>query len=262
MDGAGTGGDGHGSGVDIEDVGRVQEDVRSPSQAGCGQASMDSADCQHGRDRQAIDGHADVGDDQQPGSAPSRRQRLGHETVERCLQPLGTSRRRPGRVKSAGVRCTIEQAIEVDHEGSLEPQAPRVRPRTRAGEHRVARPELDSTVDHGPFALGIDGRIGDLGERLAQVVGHRSVGSSARRRGRIVAHAPEWLVAFDDHGPDVEPVALSIEAGQEADVRPGRRSARSLGGARGLAIGELRAARRCGRACRITDHHGWLGIAW
>ncbi len=102
-------------------------------------------------------------------------------------------------------------------------------PRSAAGpgEDRCARPELDPAVDDRALALGIDGRVGDLCEGLAKVVGDRSVGSRQRRRRRVVAHAPERLVAVDDHGPDVEPEPLGVEPGQEPTVRAHRCRERS-----------------------------------
>ena len=62
-------------------------------------------------------------------------------------------------------------------------------------------------------------RVRDLGERLAEVVGHRSVQSARDRGRRVVAHAPERLVTFERHRLDIEPCLLGVEPGDSAAGR-------------------------------------------
>ena len=89
----------------------------------------------------------------------------------------------------------------------------------RPAEQRRPPPELDPQVHDRPFPLGIDRRVRHLGERLAEMVGDRPVDPAETRRRRVVAHAPQRLVALESHRPDVEPGVLGVEAGEEPQVR-------------------------------------------
>ena len=94
----------------------------------------------------------------------------------------------------------------------------------RPAEQRRPSPELDAEVHDGPLALRVDRRVRDLGERLAEVVGDRPVDPAETRDRRVVAHAPERLVALEGHRLDVEPGVLGVEAGEEPEVGAGRRA--------------------------------------
>ena len=95
--------------------------------------------------------------------------------------------------------------------------------RTREpAEQCRAAAQLDPQVHHDAFAFGVDGGVGDLGECLTQVVGDRPVEAAAAGRRRVVAHAPQRLVAFERHRLDVEPCAFGIEAGEVAQDVVGR----------------------------------------
>ena len=239
MDGAGTGGDGHRGRVDVEDVRRIEDEVGPTAEAGCGQGRVDSADRQHGRDRRTIEAHASIRDHEQPDTSPSQAKGLGRQALERGLESARTLRARPCGVEALRPhRDRAEQPLEVGHEWALEALAACVDRCPRTSEHRWPRPQIDAAVDDGPLPIGIDGRVGDLGEGLAEVVGDRSVGPRPGRRGRVVAHAPERFVALDDHRPEVESEALSIEAGEEPEAGFGHGSAGSSRGRGRQAIHE------------------------
>ena len=113
------------------------------------------------------------------------------------------------------------EAIEIGDDRSLEPQRPRCRwPPT---EQRWTPAEVDSEVHDDPLALGVDRRVGDLGERLAEVIDDPSVERAPAGRRRVVAHAPQRLVALDRHRPDVEPEPLRVEPDEVAQRRCRRR---------------------------------------
>ena len=102
----------------------------------------------------------------------------------------------------------------------------------RPTEQRRAPAELDPQVHDDPLALGVDRRVRDLREGLAEVVGDRPVEAAATGRRRVVAHAPQRLVALERHRLDVEPGALGVEAGEVAQDVVGRRRRRRATGRR------------------------------
>ena len=79
-------------------------------------------------------------------------------------------------------------------------------------EQRRPATEFHPEVHDDPLAFRIYRRIGDLRERLAEVVGDGPVEPGAAGRRGVVAHAPERLVGFERHGLDVETGAFGIEA--------------------------------------------------
>ena len=91
----------------------------------------------------------------------------------------------------------------------------------RGGPPSSARPtaQFHPQVHDRPFALRVDGRVGDLGERLAQVVGDGTIQPAAAGRRRVVAHAPERLVGLERHRLDVETGTFGVQAGQVAQLR-------------------------------------------
>ena len=161
--------------------------------------------------------------------------------------PAGSQVASSVRIVPRPSRHRLEQARQVDHDRSLEALGPG-RPRQPA-EQRRATAQLDPQVHHDAFPLGIDGGVGDLGERLAQVVGDRPVEAAAAGRRRVVAHAPQRLVAFERHRLDVEPCAFGIEAGEVAHDVVGRRC---RAGGRSRPAGAMRSS-YIGRAA------SWIG---
>ena len=151
---------------------------------------------------------------------------LGRETVQRRGQAVGARLRIPGRIERADGRPAaagshrVEQPVEVDHDRPRQPDRPRAARWT--AEERRPPAELDPKVHHDPFAFGIDGRVRHLGERLAEMVGDRPVEPAAAGRRRVVAHAPQRLVAFERHRLDVEPGTLGVESGEVAQDVVGR----------------------------------------
>ena len=87
------------------------------------------------------------------GGGPGRVERRGRAGRRRRARRAG----RRGRRRSAGARRSGPRAAR------------------RPAEQRRPPAELDPQVHHDPLALGVDRRVRDLGERLAEVVGDRPV---------------------------------------------------------------------------------------
>ena len=208
--------------MDVEDVGGIDDEVRPAAQAGLGQRRVDGAGGQDRRDRQPVEDEARRRRARGPRPRPRRRRTaVGGEPLEGGLEAGRAVGRRPRRVEPpdplAAVAQRVEQAVEVGDDRPVEAQRPRAA--RRAAEQRRPPAELDPQVHHDPLALGVDRRVRDLGERLAEVVGDRPVEAAAAGRRRVVAHAPERLVALERHRLDVEPGALGVEAGEVAQRR-------------------------------------------
>ena len=255
VDGGRTDGEDHRHRVDVEDVDGADRDVGPPAQAGGGQRGVDGARGQDRGDRQPVDRPGGVGQDEEGRLAARGRDRLGRQPIEGSGESLRAGRRIPGRVERPNrgppLAHRTEQARQVDHDRPLEADRPR---RTRRPtEQRRAPAELDPQVHHHALALGVDGRVRDLREGLAEVVGDRPVEAPAARRRRVVAHAPQRLVALERHRLDVEPGALGVETGEVAhDVVGRRRGGRPPGPS---------PPRRAIRSSYIGRAASWIGSA-
>ena len=232
--------------MDVEDVGGVDDEVRPAAQAGLGQGRMDGARREDRRERQPLEIEPVVGQEEDlgarrgsarrasdarrrgpPRGRPARRPRPTWRRVAgRRLPGVAHARRgaRRGRPRSAGSRRSV--------------RGPRGGPPRSAGR----RPSSTRRSMHDPLALGVDGRVRDLRERLAQVVGDRPVQPAAAGGRRVVAHAPQGLVGLEGHRLDVEPGALRVEArrGSAAAASSGSdswASARAAASARSSWIG-------------------------
>ncbi len=224
VDGGGPDRQDHRHGMDVEDVDRADREVRPTAKPGVRQRRMDRAGRQDRRDRQAVDRPAGIGQQEHLGAATRRRDGIGREPVERRGQAVGTGLRVPGRIERVDPRAAVadrgEQAGEVDHDRALEARGPwRTR---RSAEQRGPATQLDPQVHDHALALRVDGRVGHLGERLAEVIRDRPVEAAAARGRRVVAHAPQRLVTLERHRLDVEPGALGVEAGEVAHDVVGR----------------------------------------
>ena len=226
MDGGRADGEDHRHRVDVEDVDGADREVRPAAQAGVGQGGVDGTGGQDRRDRQPVDRPGGVGQDEEVRAAPRGGHGVAGQPIEGGLEASGPVRRIPGRVErpDRGPTCPdrVEQPVQVDDDRALEAHGPR-RARQPA-EQRRPPAELDPEVHDDPLALRVDRRVRDLGERLAEVVGDRPVEAAATGRRRVVAHAPERLVALERHRLDVEPGALGVEAGEVAQDVVGRGS--------------------------------------
>ena len=226
-----TDGEDHGHRVDVEDVDGADRQVGPSAQARLGQRGVDGARREDRRDRQALDRPGGIGQDEELGAAARRGDGLGGEAIQRRGQAVRARLRIPGRIERAhGRRAAagshrVEQPVEVDHDRPG--QADRPRAARRTAEEGRSPAELDPEVHHDPFAFRVDGRVRDLGERLAEMVGDRPVEPTATRRRRVVAHAPQRLVALERHRLDVEPGALGVETGEIAQDVVGGGAGRS-----------------------------------
>ncbi len=128
------------------------------------------------------------------------------------------------------------KTVEIGHDRPR--QARRARPARQPAEQRRPAAELDAQVHHDALALGVDGWVRDLCERLAEMIGHGTVEPATPGGRGVVTHAPERLVALEGHGLDVQPSALGIQTGQVAQ--------RVVGGG-ALAMSALAVGGRLGR---------------
>ena len=202
--------------MDIEDVRGADRHVGPATQAGGGQGGVHGPGREDRRDRQAIHRHRRVGHDQQGRSVARQGDGVERETVEGRREAGRTHARIPRRVqrtnrRAAGTDC-VQELIQVGDHRATQPQGPGF-PR-HAAEQRRAPPELDAQVHHDAFPFGVDRRVRHLGERLAEVIGDRSVEAAATGGRRVVAHAPQWFMPLERHRLDVQAGALGIEAGQ------------------------------------------------
>ncbi len=209
MDRRGPDGEGHGQRVNVEDVGRVGNEVRAATQARVRQGGVHGADRQDRRKREAPGVEAPIREDHHLGTPLGGGDRRAGESLQGALETRLALERVPGRHqpldRTAGVADLVEEPVEIRDDRPGEMRGGRRPGARRSPQERGPAPELDPQVHDDPLALRIDRRIGDLGERLAQVVGNRAVHPRAARRGRVVAHAPQRLVAFEGHRLDVQP---------------------------------------------------------
>jgi hypothetical protein len=171
-----------------------------------------------GRHGQAVGGQPVVTQDDDLDAAFGRRHGRCGERRDGRGKALGTRGRRPGRVERPDAPAPAaegsQQPIQVRDHRPRQAQGPRSA-RRAAQEGRPAT-ELHPQVHHDALPLGVDGRVGDLGECLAEMVRDRTVQPAATGRRGVVAHAPQRLVALEGHRPDVEAGALGIDAGEVA----------------------------------------------
>ena len=209
----------------------LTRDVGPAAQAGGGQGGVDGPGREDRGHRQPVDRPAGVRDDDDRGAAARRGDGVGREPLERGLQPGRTGVRVPGRIERPD-RGPVgphgrDQPVDVHDDRSL--KAHRLRPARRAAQECRPTAELDPQVHDDALALRVDGRVRDLGEGLAEVVGDRSVEAGTAGRRRVVAHAPQRLVRLERHRLDVEPGAFGVEAGEVAQDVVGRRGGRRPG---------------------------------
>ena len=250
---------------------RVGHDVGVAAQAGVGQRGVDGTDREDRRDRQPRlerrapataacerlvrdDEHLDARSATRPGprSRAARPRPRGRRVRRR--DPT-VARSRLIAMAPAGLATAQRplEAVEVGHERRRQPQRPGLA-RDRAEQLRAA-PELHREVHDDALALGVDGRVRDLRERLAQVVGDRAGPSGEAGGGGVVAHRPQRLVRLEGHRLDVEPLALRVDACDPALARAaclvgrdgrhlGRRASATMAGAGRHITTALRLARR------------------
>ncbi len=248
VDHPGAGGDDHRQAVHVEHVAGVEHEVGATAQAGLGERGVDGARGEDRRDGQSgrfVEARRGVGQHDDLGARPGRVEGGRREPVQRSLEPGLARGGGPGgvepadrAVRGAGPRADrVEEPVEVDDDRAADPD------RRGAGRHAAqeGRPptELHLEVHDRALALGIDRRVGDLGERLPEVVGDGSRDPAASGQRRVVAHAPQRLVAVDGHRPHVEAQLLGIQPveiaqGGGGSIGVGRCG---VGGCRRLAVG-------------------------
>ena len=222
VDGRGAGRDDHRHRVDVEDVRRLDEQVRPAAQAGGGQGGVDGTDREDRRDRQRVGAERAVAQDQDLDAGARGRDGVVGEAVQGAprgpaapptagqvvVEPTGPD---PGGTQRA------EEAVEVDDDRPCQANGPW--PARRTAEQGRPTTQLHPQVHDRALALRVDRRVRDLGERLAKVIGDGPVEPPAAGGRRVVAHAPQRLVGLEGHRLDVEAGALGVEAGQVAQPR-------------------------------------------
>ena len=205
--------------VDVEDVGRVEDEIGPAAEARVGEGGVDRTRRQDRRHRETIRRERRVAHDEDFDTGLTRRNGGERESFERESEPAGALRDRPRRIENAVTSTTaresLDQPAEIRDDRPFEPERPWTT--RRAAEKRRSATQLDPEIHDDSLALGVDRRVRHLRERLPQVVGGGPVQPSTTRRGRVVAHAPERLVRLEGHRLDVEPRLLGVETGEVAE---------------------------------------------
>ena len=177
--------------------------------------------------------------------ARRRRSAAGHVASSRRTARCG-ARERPRTASSSPSRSTT----------TGRPSRTVSAPRGHAAQERRPAAELHLEVHDRAFALGVDRRVGDLGERLAEVVAGGTRDARPPGERRVVAHAPQRLVRVERHRPHVEAQLLGVQpeqvaqgGGRRGDAL-GRRGGGSVGGGVGRRHGNQG---HCGAFCVGED---------
>ncbi len=230
VDDARAGGDDHREAVHVEHVAGVDREVGASAQPRLGERGVDGARGEHGRDGETplVERRGGIGQDDDLGTVPRRVEGLRAQPVERVLEAGGPGAGRPRRVERADgpVRGPgadadgVEQPLEVDDDRAADADGRGTH--GHPAQQRRAPAELHLEVHHRALALGVDRRVGDLRERLPEVVGDRPRDAATAGERRVVAHAPQGLVGVEGHGAHVEPQLLGVEPEQVSEGRRGR----------------------------------------
>ena len=259
---AGPGGDDHREPVDVEHVPGVDHDVGPAAEAGLGEGGVHGSRGEDGRDGEScrvVERGGGIGQDEDLGPRTGGVERAGGESVERDLEPGIAAGGRPRRVEPAhgpvrrpgAVADRVEQPVEVDDDRASDPHG--LGARGHPAQERRPAAELHLEVHDRPLALGVDRRVGDLRERLAEVVAGGTRDARPPGERRVVAHAPQRLVRVERHRPHVEAQLLGVQPEQVAQG----------GGRRGDALGRRsrgRVGRGVGRRLGNRDPGRALGV--
>ena len=247
-------GEDHGHGVDVEDVDGADRDVGPSAQAGRGQRGVDGAR------RRGSTGSA--------GARATRRRRSGRGARRRAAtrRTASAASRSSAAARPSGPSSGSQVASSVARTTGRRGSRPRRA--ARRGRPRSAAPGGPSAAPRGgpPRSAGrrpsstrrsitIRSRSGSMAGFVTWANAWRrwsATGRSSRPRPggrRVVAHAPQRLVAFERHRLDVEPGTLGVEAGEVAQRR-GRDARAGRDGRRLDAILVDRSRRRHGSAGR------------
>ena len=209
--------------VDVEDVGGIDDEVGPAAQARVGERGVHRADGEDRRDREtveieAIDRTGRAGPRPRPPTRPARRAASRSSAALEAGRPIGG---RPRGIEPPDPLAAVAHGVE---------QARRGRPRSagrgaasvgRAAGRRAA-PGAGRARPAGPSrSARARGRSAGFVTCANAWRRWSATGRSRRPRAgrrRVVAHAPERLVALERHRLDVEPGPFGVEAGEIAQL--------------------------------------------
>ena len=201
---------------------RLPPPVGPRSPAGGNELLVDAAGGEDGGDRDAARTGRPIGHHDELHAPSRRRARLPGEPRHPEREPARPARDRPGRIQDRDAVHGSEQlpptiVVEdrrVDDHG----------PRLGVAEEVRLPPDRHGERHDRALALRVDRRIGHLGERLAQERRDAARPPRERRDRRVVAHAPDGLVALGRHRPDQLLDDLGVQAHGDAEpIVAGRR---------------------------------------
>ncbi len=219
---AGTARDRHRRGVDVEDVGRLDDQVGPAPQARRGEGCVHGTRREDGWHREPAIRHPAIGEHDGLGTVGGGPDgRIGHP-VERRLEPVLPRGGGPGRVDGHHAPATLRPKRmheRLDRREDRARAADQGAAPGQAAEERFAPADVHPQVHDEALALGVDRRVGHLREGLLEEIGGATVHPPEARGGRVVAHRPQRLMSLERHGPDVEAQTLGVEPGEEAERR-------------------------------------------
>ncbi len=249
--------------VDVERVAGFHGQVGARAPPHGNELLVDAAGGEDGRDRDAALTGRPIGNHDEIHAPSCRGTRLTGEPRQPEREPARAARDRPGRIQDRDSVRGAEQLAptvvvedrRVDDDSGRLGRAKKVRlPPDRHGERH-----------HGALALRVDRRVGHLGERLAQEGRDPARPPRERRDRRVVAHAPDRLVALGRHRSNQLLDDLGVEAhGNAEPIIAGRRLPdRDAGDQAARNSPRRRAVALDGRpdhpARRDVDHHHLAG---
>ncbi|MNS61942.1 hypothetical protein D3C72_949870 [compost metagenome] len=239
IDGGGADPDQNGEGVGVQGLGGPHDQRAIGAQTRRDQAAMRPGGGQDHRRGQTLGRGVLVGQDDQGGALARGDLGLVADAIERLTQSgagaVALGRNRIGAVDHRGRAVGDDAQQALIHAGGQD----RAVQDEDLGLGLVLGQDVAQVLEaglqaHGPgFAQGVDGRVGDLAEVLAEVVGQgaRQAGQDGGRG--VVAHGADRLLAVADQGVQQQVQILAAETGGDlaADQGLADRGARLGSGA-------------------------------
>ena len=226
--------------MDLADLARFDDQPDLGAQALADQVVMHRGRRQQRRDRYPVDVHPAVGKDQDVVSLVNHVGGVGAKLLERRRDALGAVGRRAADVQGIGVEGGIHQVLDMADLLQIDVRQNRLADLQAlvgaAGlqvEEVGPRPDQGDQRHHRFLADRVDGRVGDLGEVLVEIVEKQFRPLRQHRRRDVPAHGPDRVQAFGGHGGEEELDVFLGVAESLLTVEKGlvvRRHGRHLGG--------------------------------